>query len=337
MKLPVLAFGLASAVCVYGQAYGKDKKGFDFQEACFRNPSLPYCPQRDFVNKPAKGDANSKSGPLPAAPSTIDATGVDWRFADPSADWVAVLDGSKLSASSFSRGLIGLLGSNKGLTPAEQQNAFRALSGVSQVAVSAHDGALLMMVTGRAEGSVLPALDSGWKAVPLSESTVLIGPSAAVEGASQRLTANNAPGELASIAQQRPVTQAFWMTQSVKLAGGGAVSAGVKRFELTASMQDRLTSDTAFEFDAAPDVNAIGAWLKSLGDAKIDGNAVHVMISMDPDQTRQNVRQIASSPLGHGLGAIVSSARYLPVRDTATTVHTKPVIYGLAGGPKEAK
>lgn len=172
--------------------------------------------------------------------------------------------------ATFSRGLIDQLGSNQGLTPAEQQNVFRALSGVTQVAVSAHDGAVLMMVTGRAEGPVLPALEPSWKALPLSESTVLIGPSAAVDQASQRLTADDALGELASVAQQRPVTQAFWMSESVKLAGEGAVSAGVKRFELTASMQDRLTSDTAFEFDTAPEV--IGAWLKDLGDAKIDGN-----------------------------------------------------------------
>jgi len=337
MKLRLFVFGLAGAVCVYGQMYGKDKKGFDFQDACFKNPALPYCPMRDFVNKPAKGKADAKSGPLPEMPSTIDAVGIDWRFADPAADLVAVLDSSRLSTSTLSHNLLDQLGSNQGLTQEEQQTVFRALSGVSQVAISVHDGAILMLVTGRAEGSVLPALESSWKAVPLSDSTVLIGPAAAVDEASQRLNSYDEPGELASIALQRPASQTFWMTASAKLAGEPAVSAGVKRIELTASLQDGLISDTTFEFDPAADPSAIGAWLKTLGKGKIDGNTVNVTFSMDEDQVNRNVSKIASSALGQRLGTVVGSARFIPVRDTATTVHTKPVIYGLSGGPKEAK
>ncbi len=337
MKLRLFVFGLTSAACLYGQMYGKDKKGFDFQEACFKNPALPYCPMRDFVNKPKKGDANSMSGPVPEMPYTIDAVGIDWRFADPAADLVAVLDCSRLSASALSHNLLDQMGSNQGLTQEEQQTVFRALSGVSQVAISVRDGAILIFVTGRAEGSVLPALEAGWKALPLSENTVLIGRAAAIDEASERLNSYEAPGELASIALRRAVSRGFWMTASAKLAGEQAVGAGVKRIELTASLQDGLTSDTAFEFGAGADPDAIGAWLKSLGNGKIDGNAVHVTISMDADQISRNVGQIASSPLGLRLGTVVSSARFIPVRDTATTVHTKPVIYGLSGGPKEAK
>ena len=87
-------------------------------------------------------------------------------------------------------------------------------------------------------------------------------------------------------------------------------------------MRDRLTSETVFEFDAAPAPNAIRAWLSTLGDAKIEGNAVRVRMSMDEDEARRNFSLIALSPLGRRLAPIVNSARYLPVRDTATTVHT---------------
>lgn len=99
MKLRVFLVGLACAFGLYGQGYIK-KQGSDFQEACFRNPSLPYCPNRDFVLKPSKaGGPGYGTAPASALP-TIDAAGIDWRFDDPSADTLAVLDGSKLPGSS---------------------------------------------------------------------------------------------------------------------------------------------------------------------------------------------------------------------------------------------
>jgi hypothetical protein len=296
---------------------------------------------RDFVNKPPKGGAANGKGSYSTSGQTmaptIDAAGIDWRFADPSADALAALDCSKLPASSFAHGVIDQLASNQGLTPAEAQKIFRALSGVNQVALSIHADSILIMITGRPSDAILPALEAGWKSVPLGENALLIGNAAAVDQASQRLSTYNALGELTQEAQQRAAGSEFWAAGSAKLAGPQAVSAGVKRFELTASMLDRLTSDTVFEFEAAPDPGAIRGWLSTLGDAKIEGNAVGARMSTDADETRRKLAQIAGSPLGLGLGALIQSARYLPVRDTATTVHTKPVIFGLDSGPREVK
>jgi len=270
-------------------------------------------------------------------PSTIDAAGIDWRFADPSADTLAVLNCSKLPESSLAHSVINQLASNQGLSPTEAQNIFRALSGVNQVALSIRADTIVIMLTGRPADAILPAPEAGWKSMPLGGNVLLIGHAAAVDQASQRLLIDSALGGLPQAAHQRPAGSEFWIAGSAKLAGPEAVSAGVKRYGLTASMEDRLTSDTIFEFDGAPDPSAIRAWLSTLGDAKIEGNAVRATTSMDADETRRNPTQIAGSPFGRGLGALIQSARYLPVRDTATTVHTKPVIYGLDDGPREVK
>jgi hypothetical protein len=336
MKLRVFILGLAWTYCLYGQ---RPPKGFDFDEACFRNPSLPYCTMRDFVNKPAPATKGGKPAysvgtSMPGATATTDAAGIDWRFADPSADALGVLNCSNLSATPLAHSLIEQLGSNQGLTPQETQNVFRALSSVSQVAISIRENKILILATGRTADSILPAPEAGWKAVPLG-GTTMIGHADAVDQALQRLATDNPLGELAGTALQRTGDSEFWAVWSAKLASPEAVSAGVKRFALTASMRDRLTSDTVFEFDGAPDPGAMKGWMNTLGDAKIEGNAVRVRLSMEADESRRNATQIALSPLGQRLSPIVKSARYLPMRDTGTAVRTKPVIFGLDGGPQE--
>ncbi len=332
----MLVLGLAWTFCLHGQ-----KKGFGvFTESCFRNPALPYCPGRDLAPKPEpKGGAKSGAYGMagPTVGSTIDAAGIDWRFADPDADAVAVLNSSKLSAAPLAHSLIDQLGSKQGLTQDEAQNVFGTLSGVSQVALSVRGDKTLLMITGRPPDSILPAPKPGWKAVPLGTNTVLMGNADAVDQASQRLAMNSGLGELPSAAQQRTIDSEFWTAGSAKLAGQEAVSAGVKRFELTASMRDSLASETVFEFDEAPDPGAFKSWFDSLHDAKLEGSDVRVSTLMEADVTRRNAGVIAASPLGQRLAAIISSARYLPVHDTGAAVHTHPVIYGLDGGPREVK
>jgi hypothetical protein len=327
-------FTLAPAVCLFGQY---PRKGFDFQEACFRNPSLPYCNMRDFVIKPGKPSKYGTVGNGSAADTTVDAAGIDWRFADPAADALAVLDGSKLSGAAFARALIDRLAAKQGLTPEQAQNAFRILSGVKQVALSVHENAILMLVAGRPDGSILPALESGWKAVPLSGGALLIGHTAAVDQASKRLAVETEMTELPLAALSRPAGQSFWLAGSAKLAAPEALSAGVKRFELIASLEDRLASDTVFEFADVPDAAAIRPWLATLGNPTIDGPSVHAAAMLTAEDLPASFNQLAASPLGRQLSAIIAVARYLPARDTAETVHTRPVIFGLDGGPRETK
>src|ERR1700730_8855575 len=98
VKIRILAFGLAAAASLYGQYRHHH---FSWQEACYKNPGAPYCAGNDFAIKPSK-DAppprNTYSITDPSR-STIDAAGIDWRFADPAADALAVLNCRKLSAS----------------------------------------------------------------------------------------------------------------------------------------------------------------------------------------------------------------------------------------------
>lgn len=326
---------------LFGQIYGREKKGFDFQEACFRNPSLPYCAMRGFVIKPPKGGAKS-SGAYGTAPagqpgSTVDAAGIDWRFADPSADALLVLNCAKLANSALAHGLIDQLAAAQVVPPAEARNVYRVLSELGQVAVSVRGDATLVLVTGRAPDAILPALNANWKSAPVGENALLIGNADSVAPALQRLMAANALEELPSAAQLRPAEAGFWAAGFAKLAGKEAVRAGAKEFGLTASLSDHLTVETAFEFEAAPDPIAMKAWLGTLGDVSFEDGAVRVKSSKSADEVSRDLAQIAESPFGLMLGSIISSARYLPVADTATTVHTKPVIFGLDDGPREVK
>lgn len=335
MRLCLLGFVCAGSLCA--QSYGP--KVNDFTESCFRNPALPYCKTRDFVPKSGAGNSGAAYGAAStgAPQATLDSAGIDWRFADPFADSLAVLDCVRLSTSGFARDLIARLGSAQGLTPSQAQDVLHALSGVRRIALSVRGDAVLIMVTGRPADAVLPALESGWKALPLGASAVLIGPSAAVEEASRRLLAGDGLAGFPLAAQHRPADAAFWMIGSATLAGSDAVAAGAKQFDLAASLADPLSIVTTFHFDAAPAPAAIRPWLNTLGGVSVQGQIIRAKLSLDQSGLQQDSTQLAASPLSVGLAAVIRSARYLPVRDNAATVHTKPVIYGLDDGPRELK
>jgi hypothetical protein len=327
--------GLICACSLYAQAYGPKLKGFT--ESCFRNPALPYCATRDFAPKPAPKNGSGYGTASNAPQTSIDLAGIDWRFADPGADFLAVVDCRQLSASLPARALISQLGSKQGLTAAQTEDVLRALSGMGQVALSMRQDAVLMMVNGRPPDAVLPALEASWKSLPLAADTVLIGPASAVDQAAKRLSLETPLTDFALAALQRPVEAGFWMAASATLAGPEAVTAGAKRFELATTLADRLSNLTVFHFDAAPDSASIRPWLNTLGGVNLQGNIVHARAFIEPADVQQDFAHIAASPLGLGFAAIIRSARYLPVRDTAATVHAKPVIYGLDGGPREMK
>lgn len=335
MKLLLVASGFVLACSLHAQSYGPKVK--DFTESCFRNPALPYCKTRDFVTKPGAKGATNTYGTAATGSPTVDAAGIDWRFADPSADSLAVLDCAQLSTSPLAKSIFGELSSTQGLTPAQAQDLLRALSSVSKVALSIHQDSVLVMVTGRPSDAVLPALEAGWKAVPLGASALLIGRSAAVDEASKRLTLDTELGDFPLAAQHRPAEAGFWMVASAKLAGQEAIAAGAKQFELTALLADPVSTVTAFHFDSAPDPASIRPWLNTLGGTSVQGDVVRARVYIDAPALQENSAHIAATPLGVGLSAVIRSARYLPVRDTAATVHTKPVIYGLDDGPREVK
>jgi hypothetical protein len=113
------------------------------------------------------------------------------------------------------------------------------------------------------------------------------------------------------------------------------VSAGVKRFSLAISVQNRFTSDLAIEFDGVPGADTLGIWQTKLGAATLEGNVIHVRTSVEPDEMQQKFGEIAASSVGQRLAALVQAGRYLPARDTTVLKKARPVIYGLEGGPKE--
>ncbi len=115
-----------------------------------------------------------------------------------------------------------------------------------------------------------------------------------------------------------------------------APNMGVKRFSLTVWIGDRVTSDVTLELNGAPNANALRAWQTQFGSTTgVEGNAIHARASMDAVEVQQKIRQIADGPLRPSLAALVEGARYLPVRDNTVPKQTKPIIYGLDGGPRE--
>jgi hypothetical protein len=142
------------------------------------------------------------------------------------------------------------------------------------------------------------------------------------------------------LAGEQQASSEFWAVGPASLVGPQAVSTGVKRFLLTVSIKDRLTSDLALDFDEVPSAETIQTWQTTLGAATLEGNAVCARISMEADEVQQKFAQIADSPLGERLAALVEAAQYLPTHNTtvpaaAAPKSAKPVIYGLDGGPRE--
>jgi hypothetical protein len=340
MRIRILALGLVWAASLYGQAHRTR-----WQDLCFKNPAAPFCPGHDYAIKPAAKKKNAAPTPDVATnpfsptpptvtPSVIVVGGIDWRFADPFADALVGCNFTALSASPIGRNLIEQLGAN-GLSEADLRKVFDGLSGVDQVALSVHDNRIVAMVTGRVTDSALPTPEPSSKAVRVSPHAMLIGHPDAVDQAVERIAMKSPPAESTRLAEERHANSEFWAVGSGALVGPQAVNAGVKRFSLTASIRDRLTSDMAFEFDGVPGADMLRMWQTDLGAATVEGNALHVRVSMEGDEVLQKFAPVAGSPLGRRLAALVQAARYLPVRDVTAPKHAKPMIYGLEGGPKE--
>ena len=101
-----------------------------------------------------------------------------------------------VAGAPFAHSLIDQVAVNQGLTTAESQKIFRALSSIKQVAISARQTTIVILVKGRPAEAILPAVENGWKARPLSQDSLLIGHADAVEQAYQRLLSDIELGDL---------------------------------------------------------------------------------------------------------------------------------------------
>jgi len=343
VRIRILALGLVGAACLCGQS-----RRFSWQDLCFKNPAAPVCQGHDYaIKKPPAASAKStptpsvvtsphSSAPRIVTPTVIVVGGIDWRFADPFADALVGVNISRISASPIARGVIALLGTKQGLSEADMQKIFDGLSGVDQVALSVHNNRVVAMITGSAADSRIPSSEPGLKAVPISAGAMLVGHSDAVDQAMQRITMKIPPNELMRLAEERQASSEFWAIESASALGPQASSLGVKRFSLTVWIRDRVTSDVTLELNGAPSASALRTWQTQFGSgAVVEGNAIHARAQMEAVEVQQKVGQLADGPLKPSLAALVEAARYLPVRDNAVPKQTKPIIYGLDGGPRE--
>jgi hypothetical protein len=340
VRICVIALGLVWAGSLYGQSK------FSWQDACFKNPAAPYCKGHDYAIKPPPPAPRETaprtvirnpfpSTPRSVTPSVMEVGGIDWRFADPFADVLVGFNFNGLSASPLAHNLITQLGAKQGLTAADMEKIFAGLSDVEQVALSVRGDRIVVMVTGRVTESPLLPPEAGAKAVLVSGNAMLMGHADAVDQAAQRIAMKWPAGELTRSAAELQASSEFWAIGSARLIGPQAVSQGMKRFSMTVSVRDRLTSDVAFEFNGVPNASALRMWQTSRSAATLEGNVVHVRMSMEANEVQKEFGQIADSPVGQRLGALVEAARYLPAREITVPKQTRPVIYGLDGGPRE--
>src|ERR1700719_5119583 len=146
MRIRTLAFALAWTASLSAQHHR-----FSWQDACFKNPRAPFCDGHEYAVKPVppgKDGAPRSSvkdpSEVPSTPSATVAGGIDWRFADPSADALAGFNFSKLSASPLARGLIAQLVAGQGATEADIQKIFAGLCGADKIGLSLRDDQIVM-------------------------------------------------------------------------------------------------------------------------------------------------------------------------------------------------
>src|SRR5262245_50701196 len=115
MRIRLLALGLLWVAGLSGQ-----HRRFSWQDYCFNHPAAPFCQGHDYAvrrTKPGK-DGTPQTVvsvpfppiPPPLTPSVIVVGGIDWRFADPSADAIVGFNVSGLRASPLAQSLMVRLG-----------------------------------------------------------------------------------------------------------------------------------------------------------------------------------------------------------------------------------
>ncbi len=333
-----LIFACLSAAGLFGQ-----HKKMNWQNACFMNPTAPYCQQREFAGRPLPAPKESPSVvTTPFSPnirtgpaSLVAVGGIDWQFAEPEADWVAGFNVSQLSASPIARSLIVQLGASQGLSEAGMKNVLAKLSALDQAAVSVRGDRPLFMLTGNLTASMLSGLAADWKAVPVGSGALLFGSAEAVDQAASRIQMKGPASEWTRLAGQQAAVTDMWALGSGRLAFPSAATGGVKRFSMTASFRDPLTIGTALEFGGVPDAAAVTSWPAGFGVASVQGNSVQTKISLAEAEVQQRLTELAASPLGERLAALIDIARYLPAPAAPVPAKAKAVIYGLDDGPRE--
>src|SRR5262245_13897022 len=279
MRIRLVGLGLVCAACVSGQY----RHRFSWQNYCFDHPGSVVCPGHEYA---VKRNRNGATGSLvSAAPSPI-VGGIDWRFADPDSDALAGIHFSALSESPLGRALITELGAKQGLTEVDIEMLLDGLAGVDRIALSIRDNRILAMLTGRFP-DLLPTQEADLKFAPIPGNMMLFGHAEAVDDALRRIATQAMPAGSVEFAEEWQATSEIWVIGSPGLVGPEAVNAGVKRFWMTLAVRDRLSSDLAFEFDAAPGVDTVQALQTALGPATVEGTAIHTRVSVNAAEARQ--------------------------------------------------
>ena len=325
MKIRIAALALAFAAILPAQ-----HRRFSWQESCFKNPGLPYCQGHEYAIKKPK-PSKEKPGTT-AAPSTADdaaSDGIDWRFVDPQAEWLAGFNFNELRPSPLARTLLSRLGAMQGLTASEMQAIFDALAGVQRIAVSAVDKRVLIMAVCNAPPSAAPSVEPGWRTARVGGNAILAGDAESVDRALERLAADGPLSDLAALALERQGNSDVWVAGSGKMAVSRPIDGEIARFSIAASIQEQFNADLLLDFKRVPDAGVIRNWPRMMHTVTFDGDIAHISIRMEGDEVLRRFDEIAASLVGERLGALLAAARHIPATSANTAGHDKPVVYGL--------
>jgi len=224
-----------------------------------------------------------------STPSAIISSGIDWRLVDPSADAVAGLNLSK-GLSPAMRSVLAHWAAKSGVGEADAQAIIDALSGVERMMVSVHEGQVMAAVTRRGTEATLPTVEQGWKAASATGNKLLLGYAPAVDQILQSLATDNSPDA------SRPLAGIdVWAVGAGALLGPQAAGAGMVRFSITGSIQDRFAMEAAFEFESKPDLGCLPNWVTARDGVRIEGNLVRM--SLEGEAAQHKLEQLVLSPL----------------------------------------
>jgi hypothetical protein len=128
------------------------------------------------------------------------------------------------------------------------------------------------------------------------------------------------------LAMKRQARNDFWTIGFAGLASRQTDSTKVKAFSLEVGIRDNVTSELALEFNGPPDAKALAAWDRK---GAIEGNAIHVMTTIEANEVQRKLGQTAANPMGEYLTGLVKPTRYLPMHEATAPEPAKPVIFGL--------
>ena len=325
--------------------------------------------------------AASSSGPtivdIPAPPPARNvaahgkllALPADWRFAHPHPDMLVGINAAALRQSATLRSLLAQLAVALQVKPADLDATVAQTVDVDQYWISLHSGDALLLLQGRmAAPAGATAMANGSTVYRISNSAVVVGRTASVNSAVQRVrqTAALTAANARQMKEMGTGSDVWLMGTPAMLAqarnstlGKSALASDLSSYLLGVNFRNGFNADLKLNYATLPAARRAFAFIKDAGpppdpdiqmSSDIAGNAVHMRFTVDQPKLSAAFNKVLAAPAVSPLLTMVShsikSSNEMVIyglpggpKEVPSTPNTAPpgkmVIYGLPGGPKE--